>query len=300
MEDVKMNINMKQKWQKPVGLVMTALLALLIFAVPGAAWAQEETTQNPFSPAVVTAETTVNLHIRQGPGLQYQSLAVLPAGTMVGFTGYTDATREWVQVDAAGGPVGWVAARFLSHRPEALQVLPAEAVAEAPGPGVIGIGAETAATRVNLNVRQGPGIQFAIIDTLPRGVAVGFTGVTDPTGAWVEVTSDAAPTGWVAAAFLSQTPPDLQVRTVARPPTVFSPAVVTAVTQANLNLREGPGIEHEILATLPRGAVVGFTGFSDATGQWVQVDAADGPIGWVAARFLSHVPAGLQTWSAEQ
>src|SRR5690606_3281294 len=80
--------------------------------------------------------------------------------------------------------------------------------------------------------------------------------------------------------------------------TEFSPAVVTATTTVNLNLRETPSLSAAILDVLPAGSVVGFTGFTDATGQWVQVDAADGPVGWVSAQFLSNVPDELQELGA--
>lgn len=71
---------------------------------------------------------------------------------------------------------------------------------------------------------------------------------------------------------------------------------MTATTTVNLNLRDAPGLDGAILGTLPAGSVVGFTGFMDATGEWVQVDAEGYPVGWVAASFLSNVPDDLNTW----
>lgn len=87
---------------------------------------------------------------------------------------------------------------------------------------------------------------------------------------------------------------------LARQDSPFGDDVVTATTTRNLNIRNAPSLDGEILALLPAGTVVGFTGLTDAGGEWVQVDAADGPIGWVWAAFLSHVPADLTTWSADE
>ena len=79
----------------------------------------------------------------------------------------------------------------------------------------------------------------------------------------------------------------------------FGEDVVTATTTANLRIRSAPSVDAEMLAILPAGTVVGFTGLTDESGNWVQVDAADGPIGWVSAAFLSDVPDGLTVWSED-
>jgi len=71
---------------------------------------------------------------------------------------------------------------------------------------------------------------------------------------------------------------------------------VCATATANANLRDGAALDGAILATLPAGSVIGFTGFMDATGAWVQVDAEGYPVGWVSASFLSNVPDGLTVW----
>src|SRR5690606_7655513 len=148
-------------------------------------------------------------------------------------------------------------------------------------------------------------------------------GFKDNTGEWVQVITSEDETGWVAAEFLTPAP-DVDALEVFQEDgdddadtgddddmdtgddaddasdddTEFSPAVVTATTTVNLNMREMPSLDAAILTVLPAGSVVGFTGFTDATGQWVQVDAADGPVGWVSAQFLSNVPDELQELGA--
>lgn len=303
------------RWFRLIVFVLIPLLAgAVLLGSVGSVAAQ--TDGDVFSEDVVTATTTVNLNLRDAPGLDGRIIATLATGTVVGFTGFTDGTGEWVQVDSEGNPVGWVAARFLSNVPDELQIRPAdveddaEDAAEDVPEDVFSEDVVTASTTVNLNLRDEPSLGGMILDTLPTGSVVGFTGFMDGTGNWVQVDAEGYPVGWVAASFLSHVPAGLQVRPADVedeaeeaaediPEDVFSEDVVTATTFVNLNLRDAPGLDAALLGTLPAGSVVGFTGFMDSTGQWVQVDAEGYPVGWVAARFLDNVPAGLNVWEGD-
>jgi uncharacterized protein YraI len=318
-----MTLKMRSKWVQLAIIAAFALLGVSMLVLPmKAAFAAQDGTgsDGEFPADVVTATTTVNLHIRSEPGLEYEILATLPAGTVVGFTGFTDASGDWVQVDAADGPLGWVAAAYLSNVPEGLQVRPADLPEVEPT--AVPMGEEesavtfstdvvTATALYNLNIRSGPGTEYARVATLPAGSVVGFTGFVDGTGEWAQVDAASGPLGWVAVDYLSSVPDGLQVRPADQPKeevtapapspeteeaVTFGPDVVTATTTVNLNVRSGPGTQYEVLDTLPNGAVVGFTGFTDASGDWVQVDPAAGPVGWVASQYLSNVPSELQIW----
>lgn len=283
----------------------------------------DEGEDGEFSADVVTATTTVNLNIREEPGLQGTRLTTLPRGTVVGFTGFMDATGEWVQVDAQDGPTGWVAARFLSNVPEGLR-----APGEPPAPDeemassvtvedqALGDDAMVTIPRVDSEV-DGWLVIHAEADDAP-GPVIGYTAVSAGANENVSVELDLEgvtptlyamlheDTGEMGVYEFPDADPPVRVddQVVVRPFTLtdmadedgdtFSADVVTATTLVNLNLRDGPGLEFAILDTLPAGSTVGFTGFTDASGDWVQVDAADGPTGWVAAQFLSNVPDDLQ------
>jgi uncharacterized protein YraI len=116
-----MNVSIIQRNGRLAFLLAVPLLlvGLLLAAPAGIASAQAEP---PFGADVVTATTTANLHIRSAPSRDAESLAILPAGTVVGFTGLTDESGDWVQVDAADGPTGWVWAAYLSNVPDGLTV----------------------------------------------------------------------------------------------------------------------------------------------------------------------------------
>ncbi len=293
-------------------LALPLLLVGLLFVAPaGIATAQDEP---PFGEDVVTATTTANLHIRNAPSLEGESLTILPLGTVVGFTGLTDESGDWVQVDAADGPTGWVWASFLSNVPDGLTVWSPDAPAgeeeTADEEPPFSEDVVTATTTANLRIRGGPSTDNETLTILPFGTVVGFTGLTDESGDWVQVDAADGPTGWVWASFLSNVPDGLTVwspdapadedeEEVADEEPPFGEDVVTATTTFNLHIRSAPSLDAESLTILPAGTVVGFTGLTDESGDWVQVDAADGPTGWVWGAFLSNVPDGLTVWTGD-
>ncbi len=303
-------------------LALPLLLAGMLLAGPtGIVSAQDD--DSPFGEDVVTATTTVNLRIRSGPSLDAETLEILPFGTVVGFTGLVDESGDWVQVDAADGPTGWVAADFLSNVPDGLTVWTPEGAADdaaddeeaADEEPPFGEDVVTATTTANLRIRRGPSLDAEMIEVLPFGSVVGFTGLTDTSGNWVQVDAADGPTGWVSKSFLSNVPDGLTVwspddtaddaddaaddEEAADEEPPFGEDVVTATTTVNLRIRSGPSLDSETLAILPFGTVVGFTGLIDESGNWVQVDAADGPTGWVSTTYLSNVPDDLTVWDED-
>ncbi|MDT8306053.1 MAG: LysM peptidoglycan-binding domain-containing protein [Anaerolineae bacterium] len=73
----------------------------------------------------------------------------------------------------------------------------------------------------------------------------------------------------------------------APPPSAETPpgSGPVAVTQVNLRLRSGPGIEHQTLTVAPAGTSVAAIGRNQAT-NWIQVQYA-GQTGWMAGWFLN-------------
>lgn len=396
----------------PVVAVVLLLSALLFGVTAPAALAQDgdgEGADSPFSSDVVTSTTRVNVNLRRGPGLDFDVIQVVPAGSVVGFTGFMDGTGNWVQVDPVGAPVGWMHASLLESVPDGLQIRPADLPEEEQEAEVdFAPNVATGTTEFNVYLRSSPSQSFNIIEVVPAGTTVGYTGFTDGSGNWVQVDPAGAPLGWIWGEFLTNVPEELQVRPADRPddaaaeptPAVtvadqelgngdtvtvpqvtateagwlvihvndngapgavigqtaveagtnenvmvevdaqevtetlfamlhvdagesgvyefpgpdvpvqvdgdvvvrpfqltefaeFPANVVTTTTLFNVNLRTGPGLSFEIIQVVPRGTVVGFTGFMDETGNWVQVDPVGAPVGWMHASLLESVPDGL-------
>ena len=410
-----------QRWNRwwrlmPIAAAMALIIAVLLALVtaPGLAQGDDGDDEgSPFAANVVTTTTTANVNLRSQPGLGSEIIQVIPAGTVVGFTGFMDGTGDWIQVHPVGAPVGWMHHSLLASIPDGLQVRPADQP-EVEEEADFAENVVTGQTRFNVNLRSSPNQSFNIIEILPAGTIVGFTGFTDGSGNWVQVDPVGAPVGWIWGELLTNVPRTLQVRpadlpdegvdeeeptpavtvqdqalgdgntvtiarvvaaepgwlvvhasddgapgpvightavdsginenvlvdidtdaatatlfamlhvdageqgvyefpgadvparvagdVVVRPFTLtdfqqqspFATNVVTTTTTVNVNLREGPGLDRGIIQVVPAGTIVGFTGFTDTSGLWVQVDSVGAPVGWMYASLLAFVPDGLQ------
>ncbi len=140
----------------------------------------------------------------------------------------------------------------------------------------------------SMNARLGPGLAYDVITTLPQGTRANIIGV-DPRGEWyqVEITGLDIPV-WihqglatvegslanvptVSAEELAKLP--LSGATGSRPIAIIQPEV--------MNVRIGPGIDYDVLTTLPQGTQVKVVGI-DPNSDWLLVEL-DGLIslGWV-------------------
>ena len=140
----------------------------------------------------------------------------------------------------------------------------------------------------SLNARLGPGLAYDVITTMPQGTRANIIGV-DPRGEWyqLELTGLDIPV-WiyqslatvegslvnvpqVSAEELAKLP--ISGATGSRPIAIIQPEV--------MNVRIGPGIDYEVLTTLPQGTQVEIVGI-DSSGEWLQVEL-DGltSLGWL-------------------
>ena len=127
---------------------------------------------------------------------------------------------------------------------------------ETPAPNV-----PTGTTTVNLNVRSGPGVQFAILGTVPEGTTGEILGLS-PDGAWYAVKVETSLSGngqaWVMGKYVTLSNPQGNLThhytTTAALETQCSPTwandpQVTMLETATI--RQGPGLNIRFLA-LPR------------------------------------------------
>ncbi len=146
---------------------------------------------------------------------------------------------------------------------------------------------------VSMNARLGPGLAYDVITTLPQATRANIIGV-DPRGEWyqVEITGLDIPV-WihqglatvegslanvptVSAEELAKLP--ISGATGSRPIAIIQPEV--------MNVRIGPGIDHDVLTTLPRGTQVKVVGI-DPNSDWLLVEL-DGltSLGWVYSEMV--------------
>ena len=138
-----------------------------------------------------------------------------------------------------------------------------------------------------LNLRQEPSLDAAVLRFIPAGAAVHRTAGAGMNG-YAPVIYDGV-SGWAVALGLVATPEEV---TAAAVPTTAAPAPAPAatseirVTLTPLMLRSGPGVDAEPILVLPEGARITLTREGAEDG-YVTVDY-DGERGWVYADLIAR------------
>ena len=154
---------------------------------------------------------------------------------------------------------------------------------------VIGIAADDV-----LNVRSGPGVSFDVIGELTlTSPELESTGYIADVGdqLWRQIVVPGDGVGWVNAKFLGDIPPppSAEIRYREEPRANWDVDGVAA--DDVLNVRAGPGVSSEIVATLaPDAAELESTGrIADVgTALWREIVVPGDGAGWVNAAFLTE------------
>jgi uncharacterized protein YraI len=156
---------------------------------------------------------------------------------------------------------------------------------ETPAPNV-----PTGTSTVNLNVRSGPGLQFAILGTVEQGTTGEILGLS-PDGAWYAVKVPTSLSGngqaWVMGRYVTLSNPTGQPLPTINPPLLPSKA---SVPQPGANdpqvtmletatIRQGPSVEYPVFGVTPEGAKAIVVGESE-DGQWWAIKL-ETQTGWV-------------------
>lgn len=144
-------------------------------------------------------------------------------------------------------------------------------------------------TSYRLNVRRGPGTNFAIITKLNTGDVVNLTGYRNGDATWVQVALPNGTTGWVSALYVRTSIPIsglIPITGTTPPPTQPPTGATGTVITGMLNVRTGPGVGYPAFTTISNGTTVTLLG-RDATATWVKVILRDGRQGWVNASYLN-------------
>ncbi len=106
------------------------------------------------------------------------------------------------------------------------------------------------------NIRSGPGTQNEIIWKIEKYHPVN---VLKTKGAWIHFEDFEGDRGWIHKTLLQST------KTV-------------IIKSEKCNIRSGPGTNYDVLLTVDKGVPFKAIG---AKGQWVNVEHADGDVGWI-------------------
>lgn len=138
--------------------------------------------------------------------------------------------------------------------------------------------------RVNtgtLNVRHGPGLNYAVIGWLNRGEAVEGLAIS-PEAQWAQIRKANAISGWVSLKYLVKVP---------APPPVNSADVLMIVTTDTLNIRSGPGTTYAIEGKLMRGDMVTYLS-ATPDWKWMRIKTNQSNVGWCSSKVSARTPGG--------
>lgn len=151
------------------------------------------------------AQASTNVNVRSGPDLSFAKIGLLSNGEETEIVGVSP-DGSWWAIRLPGDPerTGWVAKDYIIARNEDdVPILRPESAAQggeasSPQPGKAFL---TAAWTVN--IRAGPGKQYAVVGTLQQGQTAEIVGVSED-GIWwaIKFENADAERGWVAAAYV--------------------------------------------------------------------------------------------------
>lgn len=250
-------------------------VVLMLVVLLGAAALPTLAQQN----GIIANASRVNL--RSGPGAGFPVVTVLANGQQVSILS-RNADTSWVQVQLITGVSGWVNARYVVS----------EAVPDVNITASTGRNSAVVTTDF-LNVRTGPGANFARVAQLAQGQTMDLTG-RNADNTWVQMRVPGGAAGWVSAHYIA---PSTQIGSLPiasntgvtpgfTPPQSYGFGQTGVVTATGLNVRYGPGLDFNRFATLNNGASVSLVGRSGNSG-WLLVQLANGSSGWVNAGFIA-------------
>ena len=240
--------------------------------------------QQNWSPSPIPVAITLPswLNVRRGPGFDYEIVTTVPEGTRGNIYGRNPADN-WFQVQIAEiSNMVWVcqnltrvegsldSVRFLGQWE--IDLIPKQT----DGP-------LATTTPPIMNVRAGPGLDYEVLTTVPKGTQATIVGI-GPDGEWFMVALDAlSRPAWVYAALTtvegalggvrrySSTELDGYTYTELDENDTCTVNPIAITTPAVLNVRRGPGTEFEIITTVAKGTRAEILGI-DPQEEWLLVE----------------------------
>ena len=160
----------------------------------------------PPGPEDPQATAIANVYVRSGPATNFPAYGIAPAGANARVLGVSEDGQWWVvrlNPENVGAGYGWVAAAYTTaQNVDSVQTIktPQASTTTAPPPPPEGV--PTATTVDFVNVRSGPGTNYAVLFVAPPGASGEVSGKSSD-GAWWQVKIStqysADGFGWVSA-----------------------------------------------------------------------------------------------------
>ena len=234
-------------------------------------------------PAAITQPYA--LYAYSGPGLAYDTVAVLPKGTWAKIIAIGDCPPTvWYQIEVAGldEPV-WVPRDFVKVAVGSLAGIPLYGAADFTPPAADD--RPIAVTLpITLNVRTAPGLDHDVVAVVPQGTQARIYGL-DPSESWFLVELDGHSSLLWIYRYMTQVEGSLVgVRRVTTQEISAQPAVL--IQPRAVFARSGPGMEYDAVVILPKGTWATITCLGPLS-EWLQIQVVgmDEPV-WVPRNLV--------------
>lgn len=283
-------------------------LLLVILAVPAFA-------QTPTTGTGVTVAPYRSTNVRSGPSVTFDVIAELGQGQVIEATGRSDAFSNWLQVNL-GTQRGWVAYFTVSVNGEVANLpivevaVPIATPTEVPLESLSVASSDLYVTAYRrVNVRTGPGTDYAVIDTLQPGQTADIIGSSGDANEWLQIDLGYA-TGWIAYFVVSINGELADLDTIVLP---LLPDETTAIlddtsdgllnqaiviTRFNTNLREEPVLGSEVIDIVPYETTVQVLERTEDN-RWLRVRHRD-VVGWLISSLINPGASNIESLPVAQ
>ena len=224
-------------------------------------------------PLAITIPELMN--VRTGPGLTYNIVTTVPAGTQ-GYIYGIDPDDDWFHIELEGFETRVWVYQDLTTVVGSLAAVKLYTAAEIAlllsGSGGDGSIPLAITVPITMNVRTGPGLLYDIVGIVPKGTQGRIFGI-DPDNDWFQIELEAFDTlVWVYQDLTTVIGSLAGVKWVTEAELALLPAAITQPLL--LNARAGPGLTYDILTTIPQGTWMKIVGI-DTLGEWYRVELPD-------------------------
>jgi len=241
-------------------------------------------TPTPIKPAAPAPSsdatvTTADLNMRVAAGTWHDVLVTIPKGQALK---PIQTSGPWTKV-SYGGKTGWVHNGYLTNSSVKPTTPSTPTKPAAPQEQSIN---QSYVTTANLNVRQGPGIGYALVTSIPNGTTVK---ATKQSGTWVYVTYNGK-SGYVSTGYLKQTTtaPSAPVTPNAGDGGAGNASFDYVVNTPSLNVRTSASTNSAIIGRVTAGQTLRIVQTSNG---WHQIYIGN-TTGFVSASYVKAVPKG--------
>ncbi len=225
------------------------------------------------APLAITIPELMN--VRTGPGLTYNIVTTVPAGTQ-GYIYGIDPNDDWFHIELEGFETRvWIYQDLTTviGSLAGVKLYTLQEIAQLLGtPGADGSVPLAITVPITMNVRTGPGLLYDIVGVVPQGTQGRIFGI-DPNNDWFQIELEGLDTlVWVYQDLTTVIGSLASVKWVTLEELALLPAAITQPLL--LNARAGPGLTYDILTTIPQGTWTKITGI-DTLGEWYRVELDD-------------------------